>query len=75
MPQRIIIVDDERDLREVFAEYLGRLGYETAAVADGAGLDLALAARPADLILLDLRLAGENGRAIMERVKRITISP
>lgn len=70
MPHRIIIVDDESDLRDAFAEYLGRLGHETLAVADGAGLDLALAVRPADLILLDLRLAAENGRVIMERVKR-----
>lgn len=70
MPHRIIIVDDESDLREAYAEYLGRLGHDTESVADGAGLDLALARRPADLILLDLRLARENGRVIMERVKR-----
>ncbi len=70
MPHRIIIADDEADLREAFAEYLGRLGHDTVEVADGAGLDLALAVRPADLILLDLRLARENGRVILERVKR-----
>ncbi len=70
MAYRIIIVDDEEDLREAFAEYLERLGHEAEAVADGAGLDAALARGGADLILLDLRLAGENGRIILERIKR-----
>lgn len=69
MAYRIIIVDDEPELREVFAEYLERLGHEVTAVADGAGLDAALSRRSADLILLDLRLAGEDGHTILERIK------
>jgi two-component system, OmpR family, response regulator len=70
MVSRIIVVDDEIDLAEAFAEYLGRLGHIADAVADGAGLDAALRRDRADLVLLDLRLRGENGHDILARIKR-----
>lgn len=70
MVYRIIVVDDETDLGDALAEYLRRLGHEAEAVTDGAGLDTTLAHRKADLVLLDLRLQHENGRTILERLKR-----
>jgi two-component system OmpR family response regulator len=70
MAYRIIIVDDEQDLREVCAEYLERLGHEVIAIADGATLFAALAQRGADLVLLDLRLGDEDGQVILEQIKQ-----
>lgn len=71
MPYRLVIVDDEPDLAEAIAEYLGRLGHDTLALTDARGLLAALAARPADLVLLDLRLGeADGGRILADIVAR-----
>ena len=58
---RLLIVDDERDLAEAFAEYLGDLGYDVAVAVDAWGLETALERRGADLVVLDLDLPGRSG--------------
>lgn len=65
----IVFVDDEAELREVVAEYLGRHGFAVRAVADGAALRAALAQRPADLVLLDISMPGEDGLAIARAIR------
>jgi DNA-binding response OmpR family regulator len=70
MVNRIIVVDDETDLADAVAEYLERLGHDCVAVANSAALDAELGRRRVDLVLLDLRLGPENGRVILERIKR-----
>lgn len=69
MPYRIFIVDDEPDLADALSEYLARLGHQTEVQSDSRGLFTALARKPADLILLDLRLGDEDGRTILAALK------
>jgi two-component system OmpR family response regulator len=69
MSYRILVVDDEPDLAEALVEYLERLGHRAESLADGKALDMALARGPADLVLLDLRLPGEDGHEILARLK------
>jgi two-component system, OmpR family, phosphate regulon response regulator OmpR len=68
-PSRIIVVDDDPELRSLLQRYLSENGCKVRAVADGAALDAALAREPADVIVLDLMMPGEDGLAIVRRLR------
>ena len=68
-PARLLVVDDDAELRELAQAYLKQQGFEVEAVADGSQMDTALAARTFDLIILDLMLPGEDGLSIAKRLK------
>lgn len=72
---RIAVVEDEADLREVVAEYLGAHGYEALPCPDGAALDAALAAGPVEVVLLDLNLPREGGLSVARRLRRLDPAP
>lgn len=61
---RVLIVEDDRQVRETVADYLSTHGYEVAQAADGAAMRKALGAELPDLVLLDVRLPGEDGLAL-----------
>jgi DNA-binding response OmpR family regulator len=66
---RVIVVDDEPDLRALLADYLGMQGYAVADAADAAELDARLAEAPADVIVLDINMPGENGLQALARLR------
>lgn len=66
---RIIVVDDEPDLRALLTDYLGGHGFRVEAAEDARALDRRLADGPADLILLDVNMPGESGRAALARLR------
>lgn len=66
---RLIVVDDDPELRALLQRYLGENGYRVRAVGDGAALTQALAREPADALILDLMLPGEDGLAITRRLR------
>jgi len=67
---RILVVEDEADIRQVLAYNLGQAGHEVLAAERGAaGLALAHEAHP-DLILLDLMLPDISGLEICRNLKR-----
>ncbi len=66
---QILVVDDEPDLRALLADYLGMQGYEVRAAADAGELDARLAEAPADVIVLDINMPGENGLAALARLR------
>lgn len=67
--QRILIVDDDARLRELLLRYLAEQGFAVKAVADGAELDRALLRNRYHLLVLDLMLPGEDGLAILRRLR------
>jgi two-component system OmpR family response regulator len=67
---RIVVVDDDPGVRGLIGAFLSRRGYEVATAADGAGLHAALAERPADVVVLDLMLPGEDGLSLCRRLSR-----
>jgi two-component system phosphate regulon response regulator OmpR len=67
--QRILVVDDDRRLRDLLDRYLASQGFAVEAVPDSAGMDRALAGGGVDLMVLDLMLPGEDGMAICRRLR------
>lgn len=60
----IVVVDDEAELRGAVCEYLARHGFGVRAAAGGAALRALLAEQPADIVLLDIAMPGEDGLTI-----------
>jgi two-component system OmpR family response regulator len=67
-PSRIVVVDDDPGIRDVVIEFLSRHGFDVEGAADAAGLAKALSQRPADLVVLDVMLPGEDGLQICRRL-------
>ena len=57
----VLIVDDDREIRNLLREYLQKQEYRVTAVADGKALRAALEAGHPDLVVLDVMLPGEDG--------------
>jgi two-component system, OmpR family, phosphate regulon response regulator OmpR len=66
---RIIVVDDDAELRALLQRFLSEHGFAVRAVADGATLLQQLPRMPADAIVLDLMMPGEDGLAICRRLR------
>ena len=60
-PDHILIVDDDRDIRTLAAEYLERSGMRVTLAANGREMRAALDKGAVDLVVLDLMLPGEDG--------------
>ena len=69
MAERLLVVDDEEDIRELLADYLGSYGYDVTTVADGEGMREALRRKEHDLVLLDLGLADEDGLSLARELR------
>ena len=75
MPQRILIVDDERKLVQGLVAYFRDAGFETLTAYNGrAALDLARREQP-DLIVLDLMLPETDGLEVCRQLRRTSGVP
>ena len=69
MPDLVMVIEDEKEIRDLVRYNLERAGYRVTAVADGEeGLRRLFASRP-DLLVLDLMLPGRNGLEILREVR------
>lgn len=62
--RRIAVVDDEDDLREAVVEYLSLNGYRTIGYDRAAAFRAAHEHEPADLVILDIAMPGEDGLSL-----------
>jgi DNA-binding response OmpR family regulator len=62
-------VDDDAAIRQLVDEYLGRNDFRVSAAVDGAGFAAALRNQVLDLVLLDLRLPGEDGMQLLRELR------
>ncbi|EEX14529.1 two component transcriptional regulator, winged helix family [Citreicella sp. SE45] len=69
MSDHILICDDEPDLREMLAEYLGKRGYRTTLAAGAEELRAHLAEARPDLILLDINMPDEDGLSVLRSLQ------
>lgn len=67
--EHILVVDDDAGLRELLQQYLADQGYSVSTVGDGVAMVHHLAEHPADLIILDLMLPGEDGLTLARKLR------
>ncbi len=71
----VLIVDDDQDVRELLVEYLGKNDLRVTAVASGRDMMALFNSEAIDLVVLDLRLPGEDGMQIARQLRdRTTIA-
>lgn len=65
----VLIVDDDRDIRELLAAYLQRQGLRCTLASDGREMKAALEHQRPDLIVLDLMMPGEDGLSLCRNLR------
>lgn len=65
---KILVVDDDIELRNLLHQYLDKQGFAVASVEGGKAMDAYLGKTSVDLIILDLMLPGEDGLSIAKRL-------
>ncbi|WP_457556277.1 response regulator [Candidatus Pyrohabitans sp.] len=66
---RILLVDDEPDIRYITRRMLERAGYSVTEACDGESALEMLTEELPDLVLLDVRMPGMNGWEVCRRIK------
>ena len=67
--KKILVVDDDKRLRELLQRYLGEQGFTVKSAENAEAMDKALTRDTFDLIVLDLMLPGEDGLSICRRLR------
>lgn len=67
--KKILLVDDDSELRQLLATYLGRHGFDPLLLPDTRQLDAFLERYQPHLLILDLMLPGEDGLAACRRLR------
>jgi len=65
----VLIVDDDREIRGLLAQYLEKHDFRTSAVADGREMRRILERSHVDLLVLDLMLPGEDGLSLCRELR------
>jgi DNA-binding response OmpR family regulator len=65
----VLVVDDDESVRRLVDEYLVQNDFRVSGVAGGAELARALGGQVIDLVLLDLRLRGEDGMQLLRQMR------
>lgn len=69
MANRILVVDDNSDIRENICEYLNLRGHQTIGASDAASAAQLIAEEDIALIVLDVGLPGEDGMSFCRRLR------
>src|SRR5687768_562680 len=67
-PRSALVVDDERDIRELLVLTLGRMGLRVDTASDLTSARAQLAQGPYDLCLTDMRLPDGSGQELIEHI-------
>src|SRR5205809_365586 len=69
MPELVLVIEDEKEIRDLVKYNLERAGFRVATAADGEqGLEAAYSSRP-DALVLDLMLPGRNGLEVLRELR------
>jgi two-component system OmpR family response regulator len=68
-PAHILVVDDDREIRALLAEYLEKNGLRVSAAPDGKEMRRCLSRMHVDLIVLDVMLPGDDGLKLCRELR------
>src|SRR5271168_1222358 len=71
----ILVIDDDSHIRALLQEYLAENGLRVSLASDGAEMAQILNDEAIDLVVLDLRLGGEDGMAIARSLRNQSAIP
>jgi CheY-like chemotaxis protein len=66
----ILVVDDEKQIRDMLTQILQRAGHEVSLAEDGVVALETFRSKPADLIITDLMMANKNGLELIQELVR-----
>lgn len=66
---KVLVCDDERDLREMLEEYLKRRGFEVVLAGDAVEMRATFEAENPDLVILDINMPGEDGLSALRNLR------
>jgi DNA-binding NtrC family response regulator len=69
--ERILVVDDEEQMRDLLAKVLERKGYQVSVCGDGTEAVAFLEKEPVDLVVTDVRMSGLNGMEALRAIKEL----
>ena len=75
VPPHVLVIDDDPAMRQLIAEYLGDNDMRVTAVATGDEMLHVLAEHAVDVVVLDLRLAGEDGMQLAKKLRETSEIP
>ena len=75
MDARVLLVEDDRSIREVTALGLRRAGFEVTTAANGDEALTAVGSAPFDVLVLDVMLPGRDGFEVCREVRRTQRTP
>jgi two-component system OmpR family response regulator len=75
LSERILIVDDDAEIRSLVSHYLARHGYAADVAADGAQMRRTLARGHYDLVVLDIMMPGEDGLSLCRSLRERSSLP
>ena len=73
--KQILVVDDDKDIRELLAEYLSKNNFDVITAEEGTEMDRQLAMHQPDLIILDIMLPGDDGFVLCQRIRHSSNVP
>ena len=70
-PVRVLLADDDGDIRDLVSFKLTGAGYSVDAVNDGSAAWAAVQADPPDLVVLDVQMPGMSGVEVLRRIREV----
>ena len=75
MGGRVLVIDDEAELRTLLGRILGRAGFEVRTATDGPSALRQLFEERPDVVVLDVTMPGMDGWQVLERIRDLTDVP
>ena len=66
---KVLIVDDEKHIRQLYTEELEDVGYKVATAEDGSAILSIIEKEKPDVIVLDIKMVSSNGLDVLQQVR------
>jgi len=69
LPRKVLLVEDEDDIREVVSEMIEDMGYEVTSVSNGMDALEAISSQDLDLVITDVKMQGLDGLSLAKLIR------